>query len=84
MDRLAFYMALMAAWALAGTFVIIAFLLGYYTVWGIVVAAGLGFLLAYPVGYWISRKVKEDDPNWNPRHDPGDFGTVPPKDAPEV
>ncbi|MCV2893228.1 hypothetical protein [Lentibacter sp. XHP0401] len=84
MDRLAFYITMMAAWSLSGTFVIIALVLGYYNLWAIVIAAGAGLLLAYPAGYLISRKVKRDDPDWNPRHEPGDFGVVPPADAPEV
>lgn len=84
MDRLAFYNALMAGPAIGGTLIIIAFSLGLYGVWPIVAAVVIGALSAYPAGYAVSRHIKREDPNWNPRHKPGDFGTVPPTDAPEV
>ena len=84
MDRLALYLAAISGSSIAGALVIAAFSLGYYSWAAIIGCVVVGALVAYPTGYMISRRIKRRDPEWNPRHKPGDFGTIPPPDSPEV
>ncbi|MWD28238.1 hypothetical protein E0K89_012190 [Aquicoccus sp. SCR17] len=84
MDRLAIYLAVLSGSSIAGALVIAAFSMGYYSVWAIVLCVVIGAALSYPTGHIVSRRIKSRDPEWNPRHKPGDFGKVPPPDAPEV
>lgn len=84
MDRLAIFLAVLSGASIAGALVITAFSVGYYSVWSIVVCVVIGAVVAYPTGYMVSRRIKARDTEWHPDHKPGDFGKIPPKDAPEV
>lgn len=83
MDRLAIVLAVISGLCIAGAALIAALALGFYTWISIAVCVAVGAVLAWPTGRLISRRIKREDPNWNPRHKPGDFGVVPPADAPE-
>ncbi|MFP4273447.1 MAG: hypothetical protein ACLFRU_00330 [Paracoccaceae bacterium] len=84
MDRLSLYLSLASGSAITGALVIAVLSLGYYNWWAIGIAAFVGFALAWPSAYLISRRIKAQDPEWNPEDEPGDYGTIPPRDAPEV
>jgi hypothetical protein len=84
MDRLAIYMAWIAGVSIAGAMLIVAFTLGYYTLWTFAICGGAGLILAYPVGYAISRWVKKEDPEWNPKRKPSDYDLTEKPKAPEV
>ena len=84
MDRLALYLSMISGGSIAGALVIVFFSLGWYTWWAIAMAAVIGIATAWPSAYIVSRRIKKNDPEWHPDHKPGDFGTVPPRDAPEV
>lgn len=84
MDRLSIYLTLMTGSVITGAIVIAGFSMGYYTVWTVAIGVIVGFVLSWPVGYLISRRIKRDDENWNPKAKPGDYGAVPKPDAPEV
>lgn len=43
--------------SLAGTFVIAALVTGYDTLWPILIAAGVGFVLALPLTYFVSKAI---------------------------
>ena len=83
MDRLAIVLAVISGSSIAGAAVIVALALGYYSWVSIAICVAIGALVAWPTGRMISRRIKRNDPEWNPRHKPGDFGVVPPADAPE-
>ncbi|QDY68528.1 hypothetical protein [Qingshengfaniella alkalisoli] len=80
MDRLSLYITMMTSTVLTLTFVLVVLLLGwtgYVTVFGAIV---LGLVLAYPISFLISRRIKRHDPHWderkiekadNPVFDPG-------------
>ncbi len=80
MDRLAIVLTLVTGLPLTGVLVILAFTFNWYGWPPIVVAAVVGFGLAWPLGYVISRRIKARDPLWNARrgeerdraaHEPG-------------
>ncbi|MFV2053493.1 hypothetical protein [Aliiroseovarius sp. YM-037] len=83
MDRLAIVLAVISGSSIAGAAVIAALALGYYSWVSIAICVAIGAIFAWPTGRMISRRIKRNDPEWNPRHKPGDFGVVPPADAPE-
>jgi len=84
MDRLSLYISLASGAVTTGVLVIIVLSLGYYNWWAIGLAALAGFVLAWPAAYLISRRIKARDPEWKPEAEPGDYGLIPPRDAPEV
>ncbi|REC58679.1 hypothetical protein DRV84_00115 [Rhodosalinus sediminis] len=84
MDRLSLIISIFTGSVLTGGIAIAAFSLGYYTWVAVAVAAVVGFTLAWPAAYLISQRIKKDDPEWEPDAEPGDYGYVPPRDAPEV
>lgn len=67
MDRLAMFIALMAWTAISGTLIIIAFTMEWYGWMPILGSVVIALVLAWPVGYVISRRIKRRDPNWPPR-----------------
>ena len=69
MDRLAIYLIWLSASGIAGALVIVAFSLGYYSVWVIVVCVILGFAIAYPSGKLIAKQIKKEDPAWDDKRD---------------
>ena len=68
---------------LVGGLVIIVLSLGWYNWVAIATAVVIGFVLSWPAAYFISRKVKRADPDWDEtRVDETD--SVPRPGAPEV
>ena len=65
MDRLSIILTLMTGSVLTGSITVFFFALGIYSWGAVVIAAGAGFLLAWPVGYLISRRIKRRDPAWD-------------------
>lgn len=84
MDRLAIILAILSGACVAGGLLIAAFALGYYSAWAFIVCGVIGALVAYPMGYAISRYIKREDPNWNHRKTPEKDGVLPDPNAPEV
>lgn len=84
MDRLSIFLTLMTGSVLTGSFVITAFTLEYYTWPAILISAALGFGLAWPAGYLVSRKIKRDDAAWDASGIERTDGIVPDPKAPEV
>lgn len=52
---------------LAGAALIAAFSLGIYTWSAFLISAVIGLALGLPLGWWITRAIKKDDPNWRAR-----------------
>lgn len=69
MDRLALYIIWLGAIAIAGSLVIAALAMGYYSVWAIVICVIAGIVIAYPSGKIVSNLIKRKDPAWDARHD---------------
>jgi VIT1/CCC1 family predicted Fe2+/Mn2+ transporter len=65
MDRLSIIISLMSGAAITGALAITAFSLGYYEWWAVLLSAFLGFAMAWPSGYYISRLIKRNDPQWD-------------------
>ncbi|SFP75837.1 hypothetical protein [Tranquillimonas alkanivorans] len=84
MDRLSILLTLMTGAVLTGGLAILFFTFNWYSWWSVGVAAVIGFALAWPLAYVISRKVKRDDPNWREDRVKDAKKPVPPPDAPEV
>nr|WP_172296070.1 CTP synthetase [Pseudoruegeria sp. HB172150] len=57
MVRLAMTLFSVIATTLMGTFVIVALVAGYVTLVPILVAAGLGFVAAVPVSWFVARAI---------------------------
>jgi putative flippase GtrA len=83
MDRLNLFILLAAGGAIPGALVIIVLSAGYYAWPPIVAATVIGCLIAIPTCYWISRRIKRKDPDWNTRRNP-DPGPMPRPGTPEL
>ena len=83
MDRLSNYLTLMTGAVLTGSLVIAALALGYYSWIAIGISAAIGFVLAWPVAYIISQRIKKRDPLFNPPEEEKKR-VVPDPRAPEV
>jgi membrane protein implicated in regulation of membrane protease activity len=84
MDRLSIILSMLTGAVLTGALAIAAFTLGYYNWWAIGGAAIIGFVLAWPAAYVISRRIKREDPSWEPPQPVHKDAPIPPRDAPEV
>ena len=82
MDRLSYLLILATGPVLAGGFIIAVTSLGLYGWTYILSAGGLGWLLAWPAGYLISRRIKRQDPNFDHKKGSND-GILPDPSAPE-
>lgn len=82
MDRLSLFLILATGPVIAGGFIIILMSFGLYG-WVYLLPAGvIGWLLGWPAGYAISRRIKRQDPNFD--HKKGsDDGILPDPSAPE-
>ncbi len=82
MDRLSVFLTLMTGAVLTGGLAITFFTFGYYTWQAIAISAAVGFLLAWPAAYLVSRRIKRKDPEFDhtKRHD----YTIPDPNAREV
>lgn len=84
MDRLSLFLSLMSGSAITGALVVTVMSLGWYNWWAIGGAAAVGFILAWPSAFLVSRRIKAQDPEWEPPHNPYRHAPIPPKDAKEV
>jgi len=84
MDRLSIILSLLSGSLITGTLVITAFSMGYYTWWVIGGAAVIGFVLAWPSAYYVSRMIKNRDTEWPTRDNPMRDGAIPRRNAEEV
>ena len=83
MDRLSIILTLMTGSVLTGSLVIAVLALGWYSWVAIGTAAAVGFVLAWPAAYAISRYIKRRDARFHPPPAPRD-GVLPDPNAPEV
>ena len=65
MDRLSLVLTFMTGSVLVGSFVIMLFAFGIFSLTTLFFAGAAGLLLAWPAAYVISRKIKRDDPGWD-------------------
>ncbi|MCR9108204.1 hypothetical protein [Marivita sp. XM-24bin2] len=77
MDRLSIILTLMSGSLITGTLVTTAFSMGYYSWWVVGGAAVIGFLMAWPSAYYVSRLIKNNDPQWSPDRKPHEHGPIP-------
>jgi hypothetical protein len=84
MDRLSFYLTFATGPVLTGAVVITLFSMGLYNVWTIGAGVAAGLLLSWPAAYWVSRRIKRDDPNWDETKVEEYKSPVPKPGAPEV
>jgi putative flippase GtrA len=83
MDRLSILLTLATGAVTTGSLVVLVLTLGWVA-WGpILAAAGIGVLLAWPTAYWISRRIKRADPNFDHRQ-AAPSRPIPDPDAPEI
>ena len=82
MDRLSLFLILATGPVIAGGFIIILMSFGLYG-WVYLLPAGvIGWLLGWPAGYAISRRIKRKDPNFDHKKGAND-GILPDPSAPE-
>lgn len=82
MDRLSILLTLVTGAVTTGALVIAVLSLGWFA-WGPILAAvACGWLLAWPAAYWISRRIKRKDPDFDHRRRPA--SVIPDPDAPEI
>lgn len=65
MDRLSIFLTVMTGAVLTGGLTIAAFSLGYYGWRAVLISAAVGYVLAWPTAYLISRRIKRADPGWD-------------------
>lgn len=65
MDRLSIILTLMTGAVLTGGLAIAAFSVGYYGWPAVLIAACVGFAASWPVAYFLSRRIKRNDPTWD-------------------
>ena len=83
MDRLSLYLTLATGPVTTGVLVIAAMSMGYYG-WPVIgTMAAIGFLLAWPTAYLVSRRLKRKDPDFDHTRE-DDTGVIPDPKAPEV
>ena len=81
MDRLSILLTIMTGAVAAGLIVVPGFAMGYPALPVIILAAIVSVLVAWPVAYQISRRIKSQDPNWEKKPRPK---ALPDANAPEV
>ncbi|WP_299791159.1 hypothetical protein [uncultured Marivita sp.] len=84
MDRLSIILSLLSGALITGTLVITAFSIGYYNWWVIGGSAIVGWLMAWPSAYYVSRLIKNNDPEWRTQRNPMKNGPIPKPNAKEV
>ncbi len=84
MDRLSIILSLMSGALITGALVITAFTLGYYNWWVIGGSAIIGWLMAWPSAYLVSRRIKTRDSEWSSDRTGTDGIAVPRLGAKEV
>ncbi|NDV52557.1 MULTISPECIES: hypothetical protein [unclassified Salipiger] len=81
MDRLALYLTMMSWTVISGAFIIVLLSFGVFSFWWIVGAAGVALLLAWPVSFLISRRIKARDKSWKVEKEPS---VIPKPGRPEL
>ncbi|ROU03586.1 hypothetical protein [Histidinibacterium lentulum] len=84
MDRLSIVLTLMTAAVISYAVGVVLLMFGYYTWWAFAGSWTVGFILCWPAAYWISRKIKANDPFWNEKRKDEVDGWVPDPDHREV
>lgn len=83
MDRLSILITLFTGAVVTGALVIAAFTFGYYGWAPILGAVAIGWILAWPLAYLISRKIKREDPDFDHRQKT-ETKIIPDPDAREI
>ncbi|WP_019956038.1 hypothetical protein [Yoonia vestfoldensis] len=65
MDRLSIYLTFMVGSVTTGALVVAVMTLGWYSWLAIGVATAIGFVIAWPISYAISRRIKRQDKGWD-------------------
>lgn len=84
MDRLSIFLTLAVGAVVTGGLVTTVLSLGWYSWPAIGGAAALGFALTWPVSYFISRRVKRHDRDWDDKRIDRVESIIPDPSAPEV
>lgn len=84
MDRLSIILTLIVGSLLSGGLVTTVLVLGMYSWPAIAGAAGVGFVLAWPASYLVSRRIKRDDPSFDETRIEKIDGIIPDPNAAEV
>lgn len=84
MDRLSIILSLLSGALITGTLVTTALSMGYYNWWVFGGSAVIGFSMAWPSAYYVSRLIKNRDSAWEPDRSPKDHGPIPRRNAKEV
>jgi len=83
MDRLSILLTLATGAVTTGVLVIAVLSLGWVA-WGpILGAVAIGWILAWPAAYWISRRIKRNDPDFDHTRKP-ERKAIPDPDAREI
>ncbi len=64
--RLSWLLAVLSVACVAGAAYIVALTLGYYNVWAVAVSGAIGLVVGWPLGVWLSKRIKREDPDWPP------------------
>ncbi|WP_088623524.1 hypothetical protein [Oceanicola sp. 22II-s10i] len=64
--RLSWVLGVLSVACIAGAALIVAFALGYYSVPSILVSGLVGLVLGTPLGVYLSKRIKREDPDWPP------------------
>lgn len=84
MDRLSIFLTIIVGAMITGGLVAIVLSLGWYSWPAIGGAAAVGVVLTWPASYAISRRIKQQDPNWDATKVDRVEGVIPDPAAPEV
>jgi hypothetical protein len=84
MDRLSIFLTLIVGAMVTGSLITAVLVMGWYSWPAIAGAAGVGFLLSWPISYLISRQIKRHDVAWDETKVDRVDGIVPDPAAPEV
>ncbi|MBR2574830.1 MAG: hypothetical protein IKE14_10925 [Loktanella sp.] len=84
MDRLSIYLTFMVGSVTTGGLVVAVMTLGWYSWLAIGVAAAIGFVIAWPISYAISRRIKRQDKGWDETRVDDVEGVIPDPAAREV
>ena len=84
MDRLSIYLTFMVGSVTTGALVIAVMTLGWYSWMAIGGAAAIGFVIAWPISYAVSRRIKRQDKGWDETKVEDVPSVIPDPSGPEV
>ncbi len=84
MDRLSIYLTFIVGSVTTGALVIAVLVMGWYSWLAIGSATAVGFIIAWPVSYVISRRIKRQDKGWDETRVEGRETPLPNPAAPEI